>query len=44
MLKVMDGVYEKLDILNTLPNEMRYRYTKENVQKLLELGHIDVRE
>lgn len=35
-------IQKLLDILNTLPNEMRYRYTKEYVQKLLELGSIEV--
>lgn len=37
-------IQKLLDILNTLPNEMRYRYTKENVRKLLELGNIEVSE
>lgn len=31
-----------LVILDTLPSEMRYRYTKDNVKKLLELGNIKI--
>ena len=30
-----------LDILNTLPDEMRYRYTKDNVLKLIEMGNVE---
>lgn len=33
-----------LEILDTMPNEMRFRYTSENVKKLLEIGKIQVTE
>lgn len=35
-------IKQLLEILNTMPNEIKYRYTKENVIKLLELGKIEV--
>ena len=31
-----------LDILDTMPDEIRYRYTKDNVKKLLEIGKVKV--
>lgn len=37
-------IQKLLTILDTMPVEMRYRYTKDNVLKLLELGNIEVKK
>ena len=35
-------IQKLLEILDTLPNEIRYRYTKDNVKLLLKLGNITI--